>query len=113
MNGRLVALSASIYKSKDNQWLICDILVEDEEKLEWIINLTCQKAFSFRNSLSAEEQMNCKKIAILATPMIERIIGSIGFKKDNYKFPVVIHLLNKNLDKKDIMPEKWYVSAND
>jgi hypothetical protein len=112
-DGNLVALSASIYKQKDKQWLICDVLAQDEEKLKWILELTCQKAASYKNSLSDAARQNLGKVAILATPMIEHIIAPLGFSKENYKFPIVIHLLDKNIDKKLVRPENWYVSAND
>jgi hypothetical protein len=54
-----------------------------------------------------------EKAAILATLLIEKSIEQIGFKKENYKFPIVVHLLDPKLSKQQVAPERWYVSAND
>ncbi len=54
-----------------------------------------------------------EKAAILATLLIEKHIELLGFKKDKYKFPIVVQLLDPNLPKQQVAPERWYASAND
>jgi hypothetical protein len=113
-NSRLIGIAASIYKPKDKQWLICDMLVEDgEQALDITIQAICTKASAFKNSLSEVAQENLQKVAILATPMIEKAIRNLGFEKDTYKFSLVVHVLGSALAKKELNPENWYVSAND
>jgi hypothetical protein len=111
---KLIGFSASLYKPKDKQWLICDLLAQNgDQALSITLQATCARAASFKLNLSEEEQANLQKVAILATPLIEKTIAGMGFEKDNYKFPVVIHVLNSEIPRKEFAPERWYVSAND
>jgi hypothetical protein len=63
--------------------------------------------------LPEAEQATCEKVSILATPMIEKMVSKMGFEKNKYKFSLAVHVLGKMLPKKELKPERWYVSAND
>ena len=110
-NNELIGLVVSIAKLKDKQWLICDMLAADnDQSLTVTIQAACNLAYDFQQQ---EEGKAISKIAILVTPAIEKVIEPLGFKKDNYQFPMLVHLLDNSLSKKQVAPEKWYVSAND
>jgi hypothetical protein len=108
----LVGLSASMYKEQNKQWLICDVLAENENALEVTLKAACNQALGYKLSL-ADGGGNLKKVAILATPMIEKIISGLHFNKESYKFPVVIHVLDPKSKREELNPEHWYFSAND
>lgn len=110
---RLIGLLAFINRANDKQVVICDVLAEDENALEMTLRLSSLKISDFKFSLPEEQKLRLDKIAILATPQLEKIISKIGFVKDNYKFPLIIQILNSSLSKKNLKPERWYVSAND
>ena len=106
----LVALSASIVKEKDKQWLICDMMSADSgESLSTILKATCNAAHDYFTS----HKTDIHKVSILATPLLETKIENLGFQKDNYKFPIVVQILDSNITKTNVSPERWYASAND
>jgi hypothetical protein len=41
------------------------------------------------------------------------VLRSLGFVRDAYDFPVIVHILNSAISKEDVAPSNWYVSAND
>jgi hypothetical protein len=110
LRDELVAWVASIYKERDKQWLICDILAIDEESLKTAICVSCQQADEF---LTQNPTKEINKAAILATEMILPIVKELDFFRDDYDFPLVVHLLDKSLSKEKILPSRWYLSAND
>lgn len=111
-SGELKGMVASVAKLKDKQWLICDMLTTDgDEALTVTIQAACNRALEYKSALQPGEEL--QKVAILSTPLIERSIALLGFKKDNYKFPMLVHLLDPALTKKQVAPERWYASAND
>ena len=109
--GELVGLSTSTVKEKDKQWLICDMISSDgDETLLAIIKATCNAAHDF---VTSQTGTAVEKAAILATALIEKNIKQLGFKKEKYKFPIVVQLLDPKLSKQQVAPERWYASAND
>jgi hypothetical protein len=109
--GELVGLVSSRQKG-DRQWLICDVLFADAEEslratLAAVGNLAHEKA------LAADPEKPIHKAAVLATPLMEPAVRSLGFYRDDYDFPIVVHILDKSISKEEIAPERWYVSAND
>ena len=62
---------------------------------------------------TTHEEAAIRKVAVLATPLIQQQIETLDFKKDTYQFPVVIQVLDSSLSKEQVAPERWYVSAND
>ena len=106
----LVGFAASVYKSRDKQWLICDILAIDNESLESAVCAACHTADNFRLQNPSED---VNKIAILATDLILPIVGKLGFYRDEYDFPFVVHLLDGAIFKETVAPSRWYLSAND
>jgi hypothetical protein len=111
-NGRLAGLCACLYSEPDKQWLLNDILAEDEETLEIVIKAACNEAGLFKLSLK-DSGDTVRKVAILVTPLIEKVVSRLSFYKDNYDFSVVIHILNSKFKKKELAPQRWYFSAND
>lgn len=110
--GVLKVLVVSIAKFKDKQWLICDMLTADaQHSLMMSLKAACNQAMEYRLTLTGDQELN--KVAILCTPLIETSLDALGFKKDNYKFPLLVHLLDQTLSKKQVAPERWYASAND
>jgi hypothetical protein len=109
---RLTGVVASLYSEPDKQWLICDILAENEEALEVTIKAACNQAIKFRDSLPPFND-TLRKVAILATPKIEKVISRLQFYKDIYDFSVVIHILDPESEMDKLNPQRWYLTAND
>jgi hypothetical protein len=112
-DGRIVGFAAFLYKKEIKGIAICDVLAENEEALALTLQLACVQASAFKDSLSVEEQAFCEKVTILATPLIQKLVEPMGFEKNSYKFSLAVHVLGKELPKKELKPENWYVSAND
>lgn len=112
-DGQLKGVVSSVAKLKDKQWLICDMITSDgDESLTTTIRAAYNSAMDYKiTELKQGEELH--KVAILSTPLIERSITLLGFKKDSYKFPMLVHLLDPTLTKKQVAPERWYASAND
>lgn len=109
-NGELVGFSSSRFKSRDRQWLICDILAADFESFETIIRATCNQADEFKQENPAE---TLDKVAILATEMMSSTLEKMEFYRDKYNFLFVVHILDESLKSDLVSPSKWYVAAND
>lgn len=109
--GEMVGLVASRHKG-DRQWLVCDLLVADAED-------------SLRNTLIAATNVaHCEalipdrekpiiKVAVLATPIMEPVVCRLGFVRDAYDFPLVVHILDPSISMDEVTPTRWYISAND
>ncbi|MEG3920194.1 hypothetical protein QUA07_13815 [Microcoleus sp. T3_A4] len=109
--GEMVGLVASQQRG-DRQWLICDLLTADAED-------------SLRNTLSAVTNVaHCEavipdrekpiiKVAVLATPIMEPVVRRLGFVRDAYDFPLIVHILDPTIPNEDVAPTRWYISAND
>lgn len=112
-NNQAIGLFVFVYKQKDHQWLICDILAVHKQYLDIILQAACTTIQQEINSLDVSTD-HPEKIAILATPVIEEIVKKLRFEKNDYHFTLAVHVLNKDgIDKKNIAPENWYISAND
>jgi hypothetical protein len=110
-NGELVGLSAS--RRKDEQWLICDLLARDlNGSLRATLAATANIAHAKAPAYEADGK-RVPKVTVLATPSMEPVVRDLGFERDCYDFPLVIHVLDRSLAKEDLNPSKWYVSAND
>ena len=108
--GVLIAFVASVFKKRDDQWLICDILAIDNESLETAIRASCNLANDFQAKNPAEK---INKAAILAADALLPIVKKLGFYRDEYDFPFVVHLLDETISKEKVAPPRWYLSAND
>lgn len=107
--GELIGLVASRAKG-DRQWLICDALFADaEDSIKW----TLAAAANVAHEQSKNTEKPLHKVALLLTPNMERAAASLGFKRDNYNFPLAVHILDSSIAAADVAPERWYVSAND
>ncbi|HEU4453641.1 MAG TPA: hypothetical protein VFR81_11310 [Longimicrobium sp.] len=110
--GELVGL-ASARRRGDRQWLLCDVVTVDagdalRETVLAAVNLGHERALE-----AAGTQKTIRKIAVLATPPMEPALRTLGFQRDAYDFPLIVHVLDPSLTKHDISPTRWYVSAND
>lgn len=109
--GELAGLVASRRKG-DRQWLICDVMAADaDDSLR--ATITAVVNLANRRALEAQPDKPIRKAAVLATPVLEPLLRSLHFVRDDYDFPVVVHILNSDIHKDDVAPERWYVSAND
>ena len=109
--GELVGLSAS--RRKGEQWLVCDVLAADtgdslRATLAAVANLAHEKSLE-----GAQSGRVVPKVTVLTTPPMERGVRGLGFVRDAYDFPLVVHVLDDSLGLDDVAPARWYVSAND
>jgi hypothetical protein len=108
--GELVGLVASREKG-DRQWLVCDLLAaDDREALRATLAAAVNVGQAEADARGADE---LRKAAVLATPVMEPIVRGLGFARDEYDFPLVVHVLDESLRAEDVSPARWYVSAND
>jgi hypothetical protein len=104
--GELVGLVASRAKG-DAQWLICDVVASDlGPSLRATLAAACNLAHSWT---PPEGERPLRKVAILATPALEPTLRELGFSRDRYDFPLVVHRIDDSIPD----PSRWYVSAND
>jgi hypothetical protein len=109
--GGLAGLVAS-RRQGSHQWLICDVMAADcEESLRATIIAVVNLAN--RRALQAEPSKPIRKAAVLATATLEPVLRSLGFVRDDYDFPMIVHILDDGISQNDVAPERWYVSAND
>jgi hypothetical protein len=108
--GELVGLVASRAKG-DAQWLICDVVSADlGPSLRATLAAACNLAGGW-NPPAGERPL--RKVAILATPALEPVLGELGFSRDSYDFPLVVNRLGDSVPAPSVDPSRWYVSAND
>lgn len=107
----LVGVVASRAKG-DRQWLICDMLAADEGEA-MCATLSAAANVAHNESLKRTGADEIRKVGVLATPVIEPVLRQLGFSRDDYDFPLLVHVIGKSLKAKQVSPSKWYVSAND
>ena len=108
--GELAGLVAS--RRKGEQWLVCDLLAADTGDS---LRATLAAAANLARERSLEGARNGRpvpKVTVLTTPSMEPVVRVLGFTRDAYDFPLVVHVLDPAL-KEAINPARWYVSAND
>ncbi len=110
--GELVGL-ASARRRGDRQWLLCDVVTEDAGEAMRETILAAVNVGHERASEAVGTAKPLRKIAVLATPVMEPALRTLGFQRDAYDFPLIIHVLDHSLTKHDIGPARWYLSAND
>ena len=112
-NGELVGLTASRQRKDEEQWLVCELLAADDADA---LRATIASVANLANSKVQESLAKPKpirKVTLLVTPSMESAVRSLGFVRDNYNFPLVVHVLDESLPAEHVKPERWYVSAND
>lgn len=114
--GELVGLASGRPKG-DRQWLLCDVIAVDagealRETVVAAVNLADERARALALDPSNQARP-IRKVGVLATPLMQPALGALGFSRDAYDFPLVIHTLDPSLTKHDLNPARWYVSAND
>ena len=109
--GELVGLVASRQKG-EHQWLICDLLAASAgDPLRATLAAAVNVAHSRALEPAAAEPV--RKAALLVTPTLEPAARDLGFAREDYDFPLVVHALDPRLPPEEVAPEHWYVSAND
>ena len=111
--GELVGLTASRQRKNEEQWLVCELLAADHgdalrATLAAAVNVGHERALE---SLSSSKPI--RKVPLLVTPVMEPVVRGLGFARDEYDFPLVVHVLDESLPAEDVNPARWYVSAND
>ncbi|HEV7903616.1 MAG TPA: hypothetical protein VGO96_07235, partial [Pyrinomonadaceae bacterium] len=97
----------------DRQWLVCDVLAADAgESMSATLSAACNVAHG-KSVAAAESDEVIHKVAILTTPVIEPIVRDLGFARDDYDFPLAVHILDESIAPEKVAPSRWYVSAND
>jgi len=110
-NGDLVGLVAS-RKRGDRQWMICDLLaVDSDEALTMTLIAAMQVAHERARADKSPEPL--RKVGILGTALIMPVLEQLGFRRDQYDFPLAVHPLASSISREDVAPERWYVSADD
>jgi len=109
--GELVALVASRAKG-DRQWLVCDLLAADAGP-SLHAALAAAANVAHEESLVRTGELEIRKVAVLATGLLEPVVRGLGFARDAYDFPIVTHVLDDSLRREEVAPSRWYVSAND
>jgi len=110
-DGELVGLVASRQKG-DRQWLVCDMLCADAGD-SMRATLTAASNVAHEKSLTGDGKEAIHKVAVLATPLMEPILRDLGFARDAYDFPIVVHVLDEKIAAEDVNPSRWYVCATD
>lgn len=109
--GKMVGLVASQQKG-DGQWLVCDLLTADaEDSLHNTLIAVTNVAHS--EAMIPDREKPIKKVAVLVTPIMEPVVSRLGFVRDAYDFPLVVHILDPTISMDEVAPANWYVSAND
>jgi hypothetical protein len=107
----LVGLVVSRRKG-ERQWLVCDVLAADSgESLRATLIAVTNVAHAMAVVAPAEDPIH--KVAVLTTPVLEPVLRELGFARDAYDFPLVVHVLDPAIASHDVAPARWYVSAND
>ncbi|MDQ3657850.1 MAG: hypothetical protein M3457_22595 [Chloroflexota bacterium] len=109
--GELVGVVAAQQKG-DRQWLVCDLLAADAaDSLR--ATLVAAANVGQSEAVAAPVGFPIHKVAVLATPIMEPVLRDLDFARDAYDFPLMVHILDSTIARKDVDPARWYVSAND
>lgn len=110
-DGVLVGVVVS-RKKGDRQWIICDLLAADAGEA---LTMTLVAAINVANerALADPTPAPLRKVGVLATPLMVPTLAQLGFKRDDYDFPLAVHLLDPSISKTEVAREQWYVSADD
>ena len=107
----LVGLVAARLKG-DRQWLVCDLLAADDgDALRATLAAAVRVAHAECLERGGEQAIH--KVAVLVTSVMEPAVRELGFVRDAYDFPLVVHVLDDSLRADEVSPARWYVSAND
>lgn len=107
--GELVALVAMRLKGH-RQWLIDDLLVAD---LHLSLRDAMVAALHSAQTATEESAAEIDKVGLLATPAMQDTLQNLGFSRDQYNFPLVVHTLSEGLMPEEVDPKHWFLSAND
>jgi hypothetical protein len=94
----------------DGMWRVCDMLTADTSES---LRATLIAAILDGARYGDEPDEKMRKVSILATPLMEPTLRELGFRRDDWNFPLVVECLDDSILPDDVAPEKWYVAAND
>jgi hypothetical protein len=108
--GELVGLVASQHKG-EHQWLVCDLLAADNGPSVRAL-LAAAANLAHARAMTGSSTEPIRKVGVLVTAALEPAARELGFTRDDYEFPLAVHVLDSSLAD-EAAPERWYVSAND
>jgi hypothetical protein len=91
--------------------LICDALFTDTDTLRAVLVAACNLAHE--RARAAAPNAAIEKVGLLVTTIMEPVVQELGFRRDSYDFPILVQILDDGIPKRDVAPERWYLSAND
>jgi hypothetical protein len=53
-----------------------------------------------------------RKVAVLAVPRLQLLLGSLGFAREDYRYPLVTRSLGPPIPELSVA-DNWYLSAGD
>jgi hypothetical protein len=107
----LVALVASRSKG-DRQWLVTDLMFNDgEDSLSAALAAAANLGDSRR--LEFDETRPLRKVGVLATPVMLSAVRELGFERDDYDFPLAVHVLDPGLTPSTVDPGAWFITPSD
>jgi hypothetical protein len=109
-DGSLAGLAAWEHTDDENEPFICDVLAEDGDDA---LRATLAAATNAVDAHTRRQNLPFEKVCVLAPPMLEPAVADLGFSRDAFDFPIVIHVVDPGLDEARVSPDRWYVSAND
>jgi hypothetical protein len=107
----LVGLAASRQKG-DRQWLVGDVVASDLDRA-LRATLIAVALLADRRAKAASPEKPVHKVALAVTPALEPAVSAVGFRRDNYDFPLVVQTFGDGLPPESVAPPRWYISAND
>ncbi len=110
-DGELIGLVASRHKG-DRQWLVCDMLCADADD-SMRATLAAASNVAHEKSVASGGKDVIHKVAVLTTPLMETVVRDLGFVRDAYDFPIIVHILDPKIAAEDVAPARWYISGND
>ena len=84
-----------------------------EATLRAAVNEANAVGLESQDGVPEESRFVIRKAAILVPPAFEPVLRELGFRRDSYTFPLVVHRVSPGLADADVAPEHWYLSAND
>jgi len=94
------------------RWGICDVLTADAgAALEASLKAACNTAHAA--AVNAPADTPILKARILATPLAQPALQSLGFQYDDFDYEATVTVLGSGVNKDDVTPQKWYFSFDD
>jgi hypothetical protein len=116
----LVGVVAARRREPD-QWEISDLLTADAGSALRATLIAALRA-GHAKALSADRidpeypefsGQPLRRATLLVTPLLEPVVRCLGFRREDWEFPLAVHLLDPQVRPEDVAPARWYLTAND